>query len=81
MKYTGVFLSEEEREEMAKLSDIARKTSCFGFSSEQVLSGNDFSSLAHKHMFSRLTELAKAHGLPDIRGEYGLSKDGELIIT
>mgnify|MGYP001619519120 CR=1 FL=1 len=32
-----------------------------------------------KRMSARLTELAKAHGLPDIAGEYGLTSDGEFV--
>jgi hypothetical protein len=79
MKYTGIFLSKDEFSEMKKLAKEAMDTPAFGLSSEQVLSGNDFSALAHKRMFSRLTELAKIHGLPEISGEYGLSEDGELV--
>lgn len=79
MKYTGVFLTEAEKDEMLKLTEAARNTPCFGLSSEQVLSGNDFASLARKRMFARLTELAKLHGLPDIPGEYGLTMEGEFI--
>ena len=81
MTKTGVFLEPKEIDEMRKLSDDAANTPCFGLSSAQVLSGNDFASLAYKRMFSRLTELAKAHGLPEIDGEYGLTKDGELVTT
>jgi len=79
MRVTGVFLTLDETVEMRKLAKDARKTPAFGLSSAQVLSGNDFASMAHKRMFARLTELAKAHGLPDIPGEYGLTNDGELV--
>jgi hypothetical protein len=78
VKNTGVFLTKEELEEMTKLEEIARSTPCFGISSQQVLSGNDFASLAQKRMFARLTELAKTHRLPEISGEYGLTAKGEF---
>lgn len=79
MRYTKVFLSKEELDEMTKLAESAENTPSFGLSSEQVLSGNDFRGMAHKRMFARLTELAKSHGLPEISGEYGLSAEGEFI--
>jgi hypothetical protein len=79
LKNTGVFLSDVELTEMQGLAKTARTTPMFGLSSEQVLSGNDFASLAHKHMFARLTELAKVHGLPEISGEYGLTEKGEFL--
>ena len=79
MKSTGVFLTLEETAEMKALAQTAATTPMFGLSSKQVLSGNDFSAMAHKRMFARLTELAKAHGLPDISGEYGLTYEGELV--
>jgi len=79
MTKTGVFLAPAETAEMQAPAESAATTPAFGLSSAQVLSGNDFASMAHKRMFARLTELAKAHGLPDIPGEYGLTHDGELV--
>ena len=81
MRHTKVFLTPEELKEMRGLAKDAATTPSFGLSSEQVLSGNDFASLAHKRMFARLTALAKAHGLPDIPGEYGLTNEGELVVV
>ena len=79
MKKTGVFLTLVETAEMKRLASDAATTPAFGLSSEQVLSGNDFAAMAYKRMFARLAELAKAHGLPDIPGEYGLTHGGELV--
>jgi hypothetical protein len=81
VKNTGVFLSAAELTEMQGLAETARTTPVFGLSSEQVLSGNDFASLARKRMFARLTELATAHGLPEISGEYGLTQEGEFLVV
>lgn len=79
MKHTRVFLTPEETAEMKTLAERAATTPAFGLSSEQMLLGNDFAAMAYKEMFARLTVLAKAHGLPDIPGEYGLTRDGELL--
>lgn len=79
MKNTGVFLTNEELAEMVELNESARTTPYFGLSGEQFVSGNDFSALAYKRMFARLTALAKSYGLPENPGKYGLTRNGEFI--
>ena len=80
MENTGVFASTEEIEFLTKKATIARNTPAFGLSSEQVLSGKDFASMAHMDASQACHKIALNHGLPEVNGWYGIDlKTGEFL--
>jgi hypothetical protein len=79
MRNTGVFMTAEELTEVKKLHEAARTTPVIALSVGQGLAGNDFSAMAWRDLHDRLTALARAHGLPDIPGEWGVTQQGEFV--
>jgi len=79
MKATGVFATAEEIAFLKEKAHVARTTPAFGLSSEQVLSGRDFASLAHLDASRACHALALKHGLPEISGYYGIDLSGEFV--
>ena len=54
-------LTKAEWKTLKKLSKEAQETPCFGVTSEQVLSGNDFAAIAYKRLVSYWKTLAKKY--------------------
>jgi hypothetical protein len=75
MKYTGIKATPEERDECFQLADEARNTPAISFG------GPDMASTAWDRCKERVHELALQHGLPEIKGFYGMAKDGEFVET
>ncbi len=73
-KGTGVYASDEEKAELQELADKAARTPVILLFGKHDLSGD-----ARKAMFEKCYEYALAHGLPEIKGYYGLGLDGEFI--
>lgn len=74
MKYTGVKATEEETEECLKLVIKASTTPMI----MTHVSGGP-SAWAWEATRKRCHELALAHGLPEIKGYYGMTGDGEFV--
>jgi hypothetical protein len=55
-------IGEDDWNELARLSKIARETPAFGLSSEQVLSGNDFASMALEDVHRKWREVGLRMG-------------------
>lgn len=80
MKRTGKFATKKEIKKALELAKTAANTPCFGLSSEQVLSGNDFASMAWRSAQEYCHALAvKKYRLPEIQGFYGMNQDGEFV--
>ena len=80
MEKTGVFASTEEIEFLTKKATIAQNTPAFGLSSEQVLSGRNFASMAHMDVSQACHKIALSHGLHEVNGWYGIDlKTGEFL--
>jgi hypothetical protein len=75
MKHTGVFASEEEREEIQALADEARRTPVMKLRSDMP----SFSETAWERTKKRLHEVALSNGLPEISGYYGMTPEGEFV--
>lgn len=81
MKKTNIFASEEELEELQQLSRAAARTPVIALSSADALSGNDFASQAWRRAQERCHKVALSHGLPEISGFYGLTREGEFVVV
>ncbi len=75
MNYTGVFVTEEEKEKCAELAEEARNTPVIKLSGSM----EDFATSAWKSVYNYINGLAKKYGLPETPGDYGLSNEGEII--
>ena len=74
MKHTGVKATQNEIEEIQKLVTRASQRSAILLFGKHDLSGD-----AWERAKKRCHEIALAHGLPEITGFYGLTKDGEFV--
>ena len=79
MKNTGVFATKAEIKKAFELAKIASQTPAFGLTSQQVLSGHDFASMAWRSAQEYCHALALQKGLPEIEGFYGMKSDGEFV--
>ena len=68
LKHTGIKATQNEIEELRKLATEASQTPAI------LLCGD-----AWERAKKRCHEIALAHGLPEITGFYGLTKDGEFV--
>lgn len=75
MEGTGVFATTEEQEELRGLLLKARTTPMIKLSS----ASRDFASIAWERVQKRCHEFALGHGLPEVRGYYGVNEEGEFI--
>ena len=76
MKHTGVKATQSEIEELRKLATAASQTPAILLFGKHDLSGD-----AWLRAKKRCHEIALAHGLPEITGFYGVTKDGEFVET
>jgi hypothetical protein len=74
VKRTGVFLSDEEFDEVQELNIAARNTPAIWLGGSM-----DWATKARQLMQERLNEIAMSHGLPDKQDFYGLDLNGEVI--
>jgi hypothetical protein len=58
----AIKLSEEDREKLAKLYETAQKTPMIALSSQDMLEGRDFASLAWNDVRNFMNELGKKYG-------------------
>ena len=80
MKYLKVFASKSEKKRLLKMLKDAQSTPMIALTSEQALSGRDFASMAWDHLKKETHKTALKHGLPEIRGYYGIDlKSGEFV--
>lgn len=70
---TGVFATDEEREYLEELATKARNTPVI------MVGGMDVSGTAWQRVNTACHAAALKHGLPEIKGFYGLGLDGEFI--
>jgi hypothetical protein len=75
MKATGIFATEEEKNECQSLAKAARQTPMIKLSSSQPF----FSETAWKRVHKAVYKAALAHGLPEIEGYYGMDEAGEFV--
>jgi len=80
MKKTGVFATKEEIKELTKLATQARSTPVIAFSVKGAMSGGMAGNM-WKIAQERCHEIALKHGLPEIKGFYGLDQNGEFVAT
>lgn len=80
MTKTAIYATPEEIEALKKGLSRAQNTPAFGLSSAQVLSGNDFASMAWRDVKRACHYAALQHGLPEIEGFYGIDlQTGEFL--
>jgi len=73
MKHTGVKATQSEIEEIQKLVTRASQTPVI------LIGEYNLSRATWERAKTRCHEIALAHGLPEITGFYGLTKDGEFV--
>lgn len=78
MKNTGVFATPEEKIQLLKLSEQASQTPVVAFSTDHALKGG-MAGDAWRRAQEECHKIALAHGLPEIKGYYGLTHDGEFV--
>jgi len=76
---TGVYATEDDVRELKVLADKAYDTPVMAMTVADGLAGRDFASLARERLFKACHQLALKHGLPEIRGYYGLHASGEFV--
>jgi len=79
MEHTGIYATDEERERASKAANRAAQTPVIAFSSRHALEEGGLSGQAWKSAKQLCHEFALAHGLPEIQGYYGMTKDGEFV--
>jgi len=76
MKYTGVKATTEETEELRKLASAAENTPVISLTGQAE---DCWATQAWERAQKRAHELALLHGLPEVAGYYGVTKDGEFV--
>ena len=79
MTNTGIFATAEELAGIKELLRKAQTTPVIALSSRDALAGNDFSSRAWRRVEEKVHEVALSHSLPEIRGFYGMTVEGEFV--
>lgn len=80
MKHTGIFATPEELATLKEAATNARNTPAITFSVQDGIDGNDWASVAHRNVRKACHMLALQHGLPEVRGYYGITLDtGEFV--
>ncbi len=74
MKKTGIYVTESERIECQALAKTASNTPVIAFGG-----GPSWAERAWKECHQKVYQLALEHGLPEIKGYYGLTQDGEFV--
>ena len=78
MENTGVFATKEEIKKAFKLATEASHTPVIAFSGEHAMRGG-LSGKAWRDAKEYCHAMALKHGLPEIKGFYGMRKDGEFV--
>ncbi len=81
MHRTAIFATKEEIEKCFKAADHAAHTPVIAFSSQHALEEGGLSGQAWKSAKELCHGFALSHGLPEIEGYYGMTKDGEFVTT
>lgn len=79
MKRTGVFATEQEKERCMKLLKEAQETPVIAFSSKHALEEGGLSGQAWQRVKEECHSIALKHGLPEIKGFYGMTQEGEFV--
>ncbi len=79
MIFTGVFATEDEKNECFAEAKKASETPVIAFSSQHALKEGGLSGQAWKATKELCHKYALAHGLPEIEGYYGMSGTGEFV--
>ena len=79
MKHTGVYATKEETDRCFEAAKRAANTPVIAFSSEHALKEGGLSGQAWKAAKELCHEAALAHGLPEVEGYYGMTRDGEFV--
>ncbi len=79
MKNLGIFATKEERDRCFEAANRASHTPVIAFSSKHALEEGGLSGQAWKSAKELCHEFALVHGLPEIVGYYGMTKDGEFV--
>lgn len=81
MNKTGVKATYDEIEVCKKLATQAAHTPMIAFTTEAMMNGRDFASLAWHEAQEQCHKFALAHGLPEITGFYGMDENGEFVVA
>lgn len=81
MTKTGVFATTDEFDHLMKLAKNAANTPCIAMSVADGLAGHDWATTAWRSAQEACHALAKAKGLPEIPGLYGIDEDREFVRT
>lgn len=81
LKKTGKFATKTEVKRLQKLLKVAQNTPVIALTSSDALNGRDLASMAWKRVQEACHKCALRHGLPEIKGFYGLDQDGEFVIA
>ena len=77
MTSTGIFATKEEIKEVQRLAERASRTPCI-----LIVSGtnrHDVAADAWQECSKKCHELALKHGLPETKGFYGMTEEGEFV--
>lgn len=77
--HTNVFATKKEMKEATRLAKIASSKRIFGFTMESTLHAERDANKAWENARKFCHKCALKHGLPEIKGYYGLSIDGEFV--
>ncbi|MEK6883992.1 MAG: hypothetical protein AABY22_30460 [Nanoarchaeota archaeon] len=80
MKNTKKFATRNEINRLKKMAAEAANTPVIALSSDAASRGEDFASLAWKEVQEECHKIALKHGLPEIKGFYGLTQKGEFVM-
>jgi len=79
MVRTGVFVTQEEFDEVQALAARARSTPVIAFSSKHALEEGGLLGQAWTRVVNRINELAEKYNLPPVPGDYGIDVNRELL--
>ena len=80
MKYTGIYATDEEKKQALEAAKHAATTPVIALSSAHAMRGG-MSGDAWQRAKELCHKFALKHDLPEIKGFYGMTEDGEFVST
>jgi len=79
MNKTGIFATKKEKKLLQKELISAQNTPVIAFSSRHALEKGGLAGEAWQRLREHCHKIAIEHGLPEIKGFYGMDKNGEFV--